>query len=80
MIYEPERFIIKTGSNIKEVFGYRTGMSMKNADTWAFARRYFGRIWFIEGLVPLITAIFVTERALHRTFDRKGNRRQTENV
>ena len=106
-------FMNKAPKKINAVFGYRTGMSMKNADTWAFAHRYFGRIWFIEGLVllplsaaavllafgrpdetvgfvgsvieiiqlvPLITAIFVTERALRRTFDREGNRRQTENI
>ncbi len=39
---------------IGEVFGYRTAMSTKNKDTWAFAHRYFGRIWFVTGCVTAI--------------------------
>lgn len=91
------------------VFGYKTAMSQRNDDTWAFAHRYIGRLWRVWGLatlcvsllvmllalnrgmatvgyaglilivaqlVPLVGAIFSTERALKRTFDRFGQRIQ----
>ena len=35
------------------LFGYRTARSMKNADTWAFAQRTVGRLWWRAGLVLL---------------------------
>lgn len=93
---------------INLVFGYRTAMSTKNKDTWDFAHKYFGKIWFVGGLVLLqvtavamlcliessrnlvekvgcaiciaqlvfmIGTIIPTELALHRTFDKDGNRR-----
>ncbi len=100
------RFFMKNApKEINAVFGYRTSMSMKNADTWEFAHKYFGRLWYIAGLVllpvtilpmlfvigestdsignvggvicviqmlPLIGSIFLTEAALRRRFDRKG--------
>ena len=101
-------FMTGAPKNINGVFGYRTGMSAKNADTWEFAHRYIGRLWYYGGmillpmsviallfvlgrpddtvgsvgaaveiiqLIPLIGAIFPTERALRRTFDKDGNRR-----
>lgn len=39
--------------NINSVFGYRTGRSMKNRDTWEFAHRYCGKIWRACGLILL---------------------------
>lgn len=44
-------FTNKTPQNINYVFGYRTKMSMKNKDTWEFAHKYCGKIWFVLGLV-----------------------------
>lgn len=40
---------------INALFGYRTTMSMKNADTWEFAHRTCGRVWWILGwcILPL---------------------------
>lgn len=40
---------------INGVYGYRTSMSMKNKETWEFAHRYFGRLWYVWGwmLVPV---------------------------
>ena len=62
-------------------------MSMKNEETWRFAHEHCGRVWLRVGLmgslvclaqlVPLIGAIFPTERALRREFDENGNRRET---
>lgn len=38
---------------INSVYGYRTSMSMKNVDTWRFAHRYCGKLWFRFGLLLL---------------------------
>lgn len=35
------------------VLGYRTAWSMKSQDTWDFANRYCGKIWFRLGLILL---------------------------
>lgn len=86
------------------VFGYKTGMSMRNQDTWDFANRYSGMLWMkwsvpllivselimfllkpspaiAEGmiliqLIPVLAVIPFTEKALDKTFDRQGNRRE----
>ena len=48
---------------INYIFGYRTDMSMKNRDTWAFAHKYFGKLWFRFGLllipITVIPMLFV---------------------
>lgn len=100
-------FMNKAPKEINAAFGYRTSMSMKNRDTWEFAHKYCGRIWYVSGLIilpisiiavlgvinknkdivgmvgsivcsiqliPLICAIFPTEKALKKTFDKNGNR------
>ena len=40
---------------INMLLGYRTARSMKNRDTWEFAHRHCGRVWFLAGwiLLPL---------------------------
>lgn len=47
----------------KFAFGYRTVMSMKNADTWEYAHRFFGKLWFrfgiVLGLISIIPWFFV---------------------
>ncbi len=101
-------FLKHPPKNINSFYGYRTSRSMKNRDTWDFAHRYCGRLWFRCGLIllplsvipllfvlradvdtvgtvgmvvcllqllPLILSIIPTERALKRTFDRYGRRR-----
>ena len=40
--------------NINKRFGYRSSMSMLNRDTWAFAHRFCGRLWFWLGLLLLL--------------------------
>lgn len=53
-------FIKKAPNEINAVFGYRTSMSMKNKDTWEFAHKYCGKIWYVCGLAMLpITVIFM---------------------
>lgn len=53
-------FIKNTSKEINALFGYRTCMSMKNRDTWEFAHKYCGKIWYACGLIILpITVIFM---------------------
>ena len=47
----------RTPKNINGFFGYRTALSMKNMDTWQFAHRHCGRLWFIIGLISVIPSI-----------------------
>ena len=42
---------------INSFFGYRTVRSMKNHDTWKFAHRYAGRLFFIVGLATLVPTV-----------------------
>ena len=102
-------FLKKPPKTINAAFGYRTTMSMKNRDTWAFAHRYCGRLWYRCGLIMLVPSavpllfvlgrdigavantglivagvqlvvmlgtIFPVERALKKTFDDSGRRRE----
>ena len=45
----------RTPKEISYVFGYRTKRSMRNEETWKFANQYFGKLWYLCGLlsVPL---------------------------
>lgn len=53
-------FMKNTPKEVNGVFGYRTSMSVKNKDTWEFAHKYCGKIWFACGLILLpITVIFL---------------------
>ncbi len=51
-------FCKKAPKKINHVFGYRTSRSMKTRDTWEFAHRFCGRIWWIGGLalIPIVVA------------------------
>lgn len=42
---------------INWAIGYRTEMSMKNADTWAFAHREIGRLWTRWGWILFSAAV-----------------------
>lgn len=46
-----------TPQDINYLIGYRTEHSMKNIDTWNFANKYCGRLWFKLGLIMLILSI-----------------------
>ena len=50
-------FMTKPPLRINSVYGYRTTMSMKNKDTWEFAHKYCGRLWFRCGLALLPIAV-----------------------
>lgn len=58
------RYFMKTSpKEINYIFGYRTNMSMKNKDTWNFAHKYIGKLWFYLGLllipITVIPMLFV---------------------
>lgn len=41
-------------TEINPGYGYRTTMSSKNQDTWDFAQRYMGKVWYQAGRWLLI--------------------------
>ena len=43
--------------NINWIIGYRTTMSMKNEDTWAFAHKVAGAFWWKWGWVALVITV-----------------------
>lgn len=42
---------------INGIVGYRTAMSKKNKDTWAFAHNYCGKLWMKSGVILLIPTV-----------------------
>ena len=63
MIVMGRYFMKKSPKEINYIFGYRTNMSMKNKDTWNFAHKYIGKLWFYLGLllipITVIPMLFV---------------------
>ncbi len=57
MIVMGKIFLKAAPKDINYIYGYRTNMSMKNRDTWEFAHKYCGKIWFYTGLVMLPISI-----------------------
>ena len=54
------RYFLKSApKEINAVFGYRSSMSMKNKDTWAFAHHYCGRLWYCGGWMLLPVSVLV---------------------
>ena len=53
-------------TEINPGYGYRTAMSSKNQDTWDFAQRYMGKVWYQAGrwlLIPsAVPLLFVLGR------------------
>lgn len=43
----------KTPKEINYVYGYRTKRSMMNEETWRFANQYFGKVWYLCGLISV---------------------------
>lgn len=62
---------VKRGpKRISKVQGYRTKMSMKNRDTWDFAHKHLGDLWFKLG-VPLLAVTSVVSLIVFRESDEK---------
>lgn len=45
--------------SISRWVGFRTAISMKNADTWAFAHACCGRVWWKAGWISLALSVLV---------------------
>ena len=68
MILFGTMFMKSAPKKINYIFGYRTEMSMKNRDTWEFAHKHIGKLWFRFGLllipitvIPMLFVISKTE-------------------
>lgn len=57
MIAFGKLFLKYPPKEINAVFGYRTSRSMKNKDTWEFAHRYCGKLWYRCGWVMLPVSV-----------------------
>ena len=66
-------FMTKAPKNINATFGYRTAMSMKNKDTWEFAHKYCGKLWFRCGLVLLPLSVIPLLFVLNKDIATVGN-------
>ena len=53
MITFGRMFLKQAPKGINATFGYRTKRSMMNMETWKFAHRYIGKLWYICGLILL---------------------------
>ena len=50
-------FMKSAPKRINYLFGYRTDMSMKNRDTWDFAHKHIGKLWFRLGFLLIPTTV-----------------------
>ncbi len=60
-------FMENAPGEINHLYGYRSEMSMKNRDTWEFAHKFSGRLWFIFGLILLpvsVIALYLIQKRL----------------
>lgn len=57
MIAFGKLFLKYPPKEINAVFGYRTSRSMKNKETWEFAHRYCGKLWYRCGWVMLLVSV-----------------------
>ncbi|NLM41197.1 MAG: SdpI family protein [Firmicutes bacterium] len=52
-------FMLRPPRKINTRFGYRTPRSMSNQETWDFAHRHAGRLWWVMGWPMLVASAFV---------------------
>lgn len=55
-------------NKINDFYGYRTTRSMKSMETWNFAHRYYGRLWFISGII-LTPATLLVMLLFHNEYE-----------
>lgn len=66
-------FLKKTPGQINYAFRYRTSMSMKNKDTWDYAHKFCGRLWYTAGLVMLPVTLIAMLFVLGKDEDTVGS-------
>ncbi len=54
MVFFGRKFKNNPPDKINWIYGYRTKMSMKNKDTWIFANKKMGKLWFRIGTIMAI--------------------------
>ena len=52
-------FIAGGPKNINNIFGYRTGLSTINKDTWIFAHEYCGKLWLKVSIAFILASIVI---------------------
>lgn len=57
MIGFGKEFMKNPPREINPGYGYRTAMSSKNQETWDFAQRYMGEVWYKAGKGLLIPSV-----------------------
>jgi len=72
MIICGRHFAKKAPDNINYLFGYRTNLSMKNEETWEFAHKYIGKIWYKWGWLLLMISIPLLLTAIDKDKDTIG--------
>ena len=73
MIFFGRHFMHHPPKDINSFYGYRTSMSMKSRETWDFAHMYFGKLWFILGLVLLPLSLIAMFFLLGKSVEATGN-------
>ncbi len=73
MIIFGRHFMSNPPKDINSFYGYRTSMSMKSRETWDFAHRYFGKLWFILGLILLPMSVIPMFFLLGKSVETIGN-------
>ena len=58
--------------DINSFYGYRTKRSRKNEESWLFAQEYFGRLWFMLGLILFPVSIIAYIPFIHSNKDKLG--------
>lgn len=60
---------VRPPKKINDLYGYRTPRSMKNQDTWDFAHKYCGKIWWIAGwilfAITIVISMFFIKSSVH---------------
>lgn len=72
MLYFGWRFLKKPPKHINSFYGYRTSRSMKNQQTWDFAHKVCGKLWFRWGLVLLPLSLLAMLLVLGKDTEEQG--------
>ena len=62
----------KTPKEINYVYGYRTKRSMMNEETWKFANQYFGKAWYLCGLISVPLSVMAITLVLGKGTETVG--------
>lgn len=54
---------------INGIYGYRTSVSMKNKDTWEFAHKTCGKLWWKVGWIILLLSAAIQLMFIHSDDD-----------